>query len=231
MTDIDNLNLVTRNLFFDVVDNKVKGIRLTFSDKKFQGQYKKILWNGNLESIEFIVNIPESYSSPSIIATITILEGNIAVCSYSYKIEIMKKEMQFSSSEARMKGEMKNYMTAFISYSSKDKNEVIKRVQGIEATGISVFQDFKSIQPGEDWNSKLFDMIPKSDVFYLFWSNNAKNSDWVDKEINYAIQCQKSNPFMFPNIVPIVIEGPPIPAPPKVLEHLHFEDLNLYYLL
>jgi hypothetical protein len=33
-----------------------------------------------------------------------------------------------------------------------------------------------------------------------------------------------------PDIVPVVIEGPPIPTPPDVLAHLHFGDNVLYVL-
>jgi len=50
------------------------------------------------------------------------------------------------------------------------------------------------------------------------------------KEVAYALQCEAAGEAGLPGIVPVPIEGPPPVAPPKELQHLHFDDTILYVL-
>jgi len=72
--------------------------------------------------------------------------------------------------------------------------------------------------------------IDESDVFFLFWSTAAKRSEWVIKEVRYAIERHGGDEFAPPEIVPVLIEGPPPVAPPAELRHLHFNDKFLYFI-
>jgi hypothetical protein len=68
------------------------------------------------------------------------------------------------------------------------------------------------------------------DLFLLFWSSAAKTSEWVMKEVKYALLRKgdlETNP---PDIVPVILEGPPPVPPPPELQHMHFAD-HLMYLI
>jgi hypothetical protein len=121
------------------------------------------------------------------------------------------------------------YRYAFISYASQDRTEVLKRVQMLDRTGVDYFQDLLSLDPGERWKRTLYRKIDDSDVFFLFWSTAAKQSEWVMKEVRYAIERRGGNEFAPPEIVPVIIEGPP-PVPPAELRDLHFNDKFLYFI-
>ncbi len=127
-------------------------------------------------------------------------------------------------------GQASRYRNAFISYASSDRSEVIRRVQVLEALGIKYFQDLLDLDPGERWEKAIYRAIDDADLFLLFWSNAARNSPFVRKEIGYAIQLKEGQDEKPPEIIPIVIEGPPAPAPPEELAHLHFSDRILYFL-
>lgn len=64
----------------------------------------------------------------------------------------------------------------------------------------------------------------------LFWSQKAKESTWVLKEVNYAIDRKRGDDQAPPEIYPVILEGPPVPTPPEGLGHLHFND-SLIYLI
>ena len=68
------------------------------------------------------------------------------------------------------------------------------------------------------------------DVFFLFWSTAAKDSEWVLKEVRYAIAWHAGDDLAPPEIVPVMIEGPPPVAPPPELKGLHFNDKFLYFI-
>jgi hypothetical protein len=74
-------------------------------------------------------------------------------------------------------------------YASRDRDEVLKRIQGIKkATWIKVYMDAVELRSGQNWERELFEVIPASDVFYLFWSRRAKKSRWVEKEWRCAFE-------------------------------------------
>jgi hypothetical protein len=66
-------------------------------------------------------------------------------------------------------------------------------------------------------------------LFLLFWSSAARRSNWVRKEIKYALD-RKGPKDAPPEIVPVVIEGPPPPPPWPELENLHLADRLLYLM-
>jgi hypothetical protein len=124
----------------------------------------------------------------------------------------------------------KRYQTAFVSYARNDLAEVIKHVQVLQALGVEFFQDFLSIRPGQAWSKVIYENIDRSDLFLLFWSSAAAKSEWVRREIRWAVEAHQASRGKSPDIIPIVIEAPSAPEPPPELEHLQFADSLLYFL-
>jgi hypothetical protein len=124
----------------------------------------------------------------------------------------------------------KRYRRAFLSYASEDRLEVFRSAQTIPALGINFFQDILSLEPGEVWQNRLRQEIADCDVFLLYWSTHAANSKWVAWEIDQALSLQEERALYKPDIKPVIIEGPPVPPPPKTLAHLHFQSLMRYLI-
>ena len=94
---------------------------------------------------------------------------------------------------------------------------------------IRTFQDVLSLVPGVRWEKALYRYIDDSDLFLLFWSSAAKQSEWVMREVRYALEL-KQDDLSPPEIIPVLIEGPPPVPPPEELAHLHFNDYFLYLM-
>jgi kumamolisin len=114
------------------------------------------------------------------------------------------------------------YKYAFVSYASKDRKEVLKQVQILEATKIKFFQDILSLRSGDLWEKKIYENIDGCDLFLLFWSQAAKDSPWVIKEAEYALARQAKDPGKEPDFVPVVLEQGVLPPPS--LSAFHFND-------
>lgn len=95
---------------------------------------------------------------------------------------------------------------AFLSYASPDRAEVIMRAQGLKAGGTDFFHDLLSLGPGE------------------------QASPGVMKETEYALARRAASGGRVPDIIPVLIEGPPPPTPPEALKDIHFNDCLLYVL-
>jgi hypothetical protein len=118
----------------------------------------------------------------------------------------------------------RRFNRAFMSYASPDRAEVLRMAQMLRTMRVDFFQDLLSLEPGQRWENRLYEEIDACDAFLVFWSSNAKASEWVLKEIEVALDRRKTSPDNLPEIIPVVLEGPPIPTPPPQLGHLHFDD-------
>jgi hypothetical protein len=87
------------------------------------------------------------------------------------------------------------------------------------APEMEIFLDVLSLRSGQDWEAELSKVIPKSDVFYLFWSENAQRSEWVEREWRFALDA-KGIGF----IDPVPLADPEEVPPPPDLAALHFND-------
>jgi hypothetical protein len=52
----------------------------------------------------------------------------------------------------------------------------------LRALQIEFFRDVLGLDPGELWERRLYTEIERHDLFLLFWSRAAKESDWVYKK-------------------------------------------------
>jgi hypothetical protein len=66
--------------------------------------------------------------------------------------------------------------------------------------------------------------------FFLFWSSAAKKSEWVLKELHYAMARNGGDEEKPSEILPVIIEGPPPVDPPPELAALHFNDRMIYFM-
>jgi hypothetical protein len=50
------------------------------------------------------------------------------------------------------------------------------------------------------------------------------------EEVRYALGRKGGDEFAPPEVIPVIIEGPPVPNPPDELAHLHFNDYLIYFM-
>jgi hypothetical protein len=127
-------------------------------------------------------------------------------------------------------GQARHYSMAFTSYASRDRDQVLARLQMLSLAGIPFFQDILDIEPGERWEKKLYQKIDQCDLFLLFWSRAAAESEWVLREARYALARKAGDDAAPPEIMPVILEGPPVVEPPQDLAYLHFNDRLIYFM-
>ena len=186
-------------------------------------------WRGRTTGVTFVVSVPEAAAAAGLVGRLLVFQGTVPVGRIAFKLAIAAKQPAPGVADAEPRGVPRRFRQAFVSYASQDRAEVVKRVQMCEALRLDYFQDLLSLDPGDRWEQKLYHHIDTCDVFLLFWSTAAKSSRWVGEEIGYALTRQGADPEQLPDIVPVVIEGPPGPQPPESLRHLHFADRLLYF--
>lgn len=198
-----------------------------------------IIWLGHPEGVQFGVTAPDTFPPRTVICTVLVTLESVPIGQIKFKLSVQRSAaapvaplMSSSVQPAveRQPHTMTRYQMVFISYASADRDEVLKRVQMLKRFNVNFFQDVLNLEPGERWEQSLYKHIDQSDLFLLFWSSAAKNSNWVREEVKYALARRGANEAEAPEIVPIVLEGPPVPEPLPELSHLHFNDQILHFV-
>ena len=190
---------------------------------------RQLVWRGEPCACQFIVSPAASLAGHTFHPRVLVLVNSVPVGSLTFTLKVTAEAA--GRTEPELRGDRaRRYSYAFLSYASPDRAEVIKRAQGLKAGGTNFFNDLLSLDPGERWEKRLYEEIDRCDVFFLFWSSQAKQSEWVMKETEHALARRARSANGDPDIIPVIIEGPPPPSPPKSLRDIHFSDSLLYVL-
>jgi hypothetical protein len=222
--------------FRRTLNQKIKrDTKLTFNlampEVEIDEPSQSLIWRGQQDSVQFGVTLPKDAKPKNLVATVVVSEGSVPIGHLKFTLKIVTDSAVVSSSpEPTPAGSLIRYHRAFISYASRDRVEVLKRVQMLNATRIKFFQDLLTLEPGDRWEKLIYEYIDQSDVFFLFWSKAASRSRWVKKEVAYALERKAGKDEAAPEIVPVIIEGPPPAKPAKQLGFLHFNDKFMYFI-
>ena len=186
---------------------------------ELDGASESFNWTGEITNVPFLVTAPSEMAHGVYPGRLSVLRGGLLLARVVFDVEIGGAA---AGAPRGLASTRRYYSTAFASYASEDRGEVLRRVQGIGVTGIDVFIDILSLRAGEDWEAGLYENIRSRDVFYLFWSRAASRSAFVDREWRYALSEKGLDA-----IHPVPLEPPNLVPPPVELNSRHFNDLYL----
>lgn len=81
--------------------------------------------------------------------------------------------------------------TVFISYARIDSDFAHKIIDALKQHGITTWIDESSIQPGEDWFTRIGQAVKDCQMMLVILSPNSMNSKWVKRELKFADRQQK----------------------------------------
>ena len=93
------------------------------------------------------------------------------------------------------------------------------------APKLDIFFDVKSLRAGQRWLPELEHNVRNREVLYLFWSEEAAESEWVEKEWRLALTEKGLD-----SINPVPLDEPDRVPPPAELAALHFNDAWLMFI-
>ena len=179
------------------------------------------VWNGRLVCLYFTMQMPNV--ELIVRAKLRIFVSGVPAGNLVFKILVRQNPPDLPLSPATETA--RTYRKSFLSYASEDRVEVLKAAQLLRVYKINFFQDVLDLSPGERWKRRLYAEIDDCDLFVLFWSRHAQQSEWVIREAEHALERAKAAPGGDgpPEIRPYPLEVP-LPLPPVSLEDIHFND-------
>jgi predicted component of type VI protein secretion system len=197
-------------------------VRLQIENLVIEDPEDAIPWEGEIANATFWAEVPKTASKGQKRALGRVFVGGLEIAKIHFVVEVGQK----ISDECQLPAREELHRTAFASYANADRDAVLARIQGMQkaAPSLDVFLDVLKLRSGEDWEKRLWKEIPSKDVFYLFWSEGASQSNWVEKEWRCALET-KGLDFIDP--VPLV--SPQSVPPPPELASKHFNDWVLAF--
>ena len=196
-------------------------VELSIPDFSIQDE-DTINWNGSISNCNFQIRVPSNLAFGNYLGTAKFYVGVAMIAKLNFELEvgtIEKASVDITSYEHKIK-------SAFASYASVDRDRVLGRIQGMQKVlpDLDVFFDVASLRSGESWEQRLREEIDIRDVFYLFWSQAAKKSEYVEKEWRLALSLKGID-----YINPVPLESPKRTPPPRELAKLHFNEWTLAF--
>lgn len=201
----------------DIVD-----IHLSYSDKSIEidEPEQQLIWQGHHTSVEFIVNTPSNYYRSTMSGTITISTKGMPLGKMKFVTMLVDNPTKLFA-----KISTTEYKKIFMSYSHKDHTRVESMAEGFRLLGnVDYFFDRHALKAGEAWESVIHDFINSADLFVLFWSQNAAESEWVTKEYTWALERWQKEGDDAIYIHPMHIA--PMADAPAALSKIHFLTLE-----
>ena len=143
---------------------------------------QQLVWSGSLTSATFLVQVPPEIDVGLLFPSVRVSIGPAIIGELRFKLTL--PHGQDASGRHQQRNELRpasatRYRRVFFSYSSNDRPKVLEVAQSYRAAGIDFFQDILSLEPGARWEHGLYKEIDNCDMFLLFWSEHARNSEWV----------------------------------------------------
>jgi type VI secretion system protein ImpJ len=212
-----------------VRDGEIITVRLLSDSRVSVDESKQTLqWRGDTVAAQFSIELPWIDWRNEYLFTV---EVDVAGCPVGRcKFRIAVDHGRTENASKHVYGSLSRYHRVFLSYASEDAAVVADLAQLIEIQGMEYFLDKLSLRSGSAWQTELEKHIQNSDLFLLCWSRHAATSEWVAKEIEWALRTQRQTGGQ-PDIRPFVLDGPPIARPPRALRHLHFNSATRFLKL
>ena len=185
-----------------------------------------IVWEGVPTNAAFVVRVPADVGPRDFMGKAVVSCNGIRIAKLVFVLTVTVEPSGMVTVDG-LPCVADSLRTAFASYASENRPEVLARIQGIKkvAPQLDVFVDVLSLRSGENWKTGLQRHVPHKDVFYLFWSEAAARSEWVEREWRLALESRGLD-----YIDPIPLEEPESVPPPSELNDLHFSDAYLAYM-
>ena len=146
----------------------------------FASEKKSVVWQGSFTKCSFDYYVGSGISDLMFEATLIVKDipvGNMKFITY-----VVESPRQLNPEVISHK-----YQKVFISYAHKDEVKVRAFHEGLKLFKIDHFFDRAYLKAGDVFPQVIQDYIDSADLFVLFWSENAANSEYVQKEREQAL--------------------------------------------
>ncbi len=190
---------------------------------QFNPSHLDVTWQEDVQQHEFRMRAEGAKPGQSVNGFVQIYQGMVLRGEVPISIFVGQAAAHLDSPDAYARAMARAYRRIFASYSHRDTAVVESCETAARTMGDQFLRDVSLLQAGVEWDPRLIQAINDADVFQLFWSKRAAQSQFVAREWQHALKLLPSRPNF---IRPVYWSNPLYPTPPE-LNSLHFQQLSL----
>src|SRR5262249_35737413 len=125
-----------------------------------------VYWAGTIGNATFSFTVPAQAEQGDHLGYVQICVAGVEIARLSFLITVAETEGTVHDVSSRQR----RVSTAFASYATEDRAEVLARIQGMLSVvpDLDIFMDVVALRSGERWQERLEEEITGRDVLYLF---------------------------------------------------------------
>jgi len=194
---------------------------------EFNPSRRTFLWEEAVHREEFRMRAAASLDGQLARGRLSIFLGSILLAELTLRVKVERGSTVARTTLPAERDSISPFRNIFASYSHRDDTVVEELERYARAMGDRYLRDVYDLRAGEYWNDRLMGLIREANVFQLFWSTNSMRSTFVEQEWRYALSLQRQG-FVRPTYWEVPLPADPVRhLPPKELEELHFQLLNI----
>lgn len=190
---------------------------------QFNPSQLDVTWQEDVQQHEFRMRAESAKPGQSVNGAVQVYQGMVLRGEVPISIFVGQAAAHLDSPDAYARAMARAYRRIFASYSHRDTAVVESCETAARTMGDQFLRDVSLLQAGVEWDPRLIQAINDADVFQLFWSKRAAQSQFVEREWQHALKLLPSRPNF---IRPVYWSNPLYPTPSE-LNSLHFQQLSL----
>jgi len=208
-----------------LVRGAVVTVRLRIEGLRVKPASQPLVWDGEPANASFVAAAPDGASEGRHRAIARLVVDGMTVGDLQFLVTVAARAADPALADTQ--AVHTRCRSAFASYAADDRAEVLARVQGMKAIApeLDIFVDVLSLRAGDRWQQRVEREVSLRDRLFLFWSNAARSSRWVDFEWRLAQRLKGIDA-----IDPVPLVDPRSAPPPDELSALHFGDAFVEYI-
>ncbi|MEL6251062.1 MAG: TIR domain-containing protein [Bacteroidota bacterium] len=200
--------------------------RLSIENWNIEESAQALMWFGVPASIEFEVLVPSDYAGKQAIGSLIVIGEEGQLGRIRFNLQVIKVAASEKEDPTFAPTHGKAIRKTFLAYAPENAASLDNYRNQLKAEGVSVIDPHQI--PGDDWEIKVSDALLETELFCLFWSKAAEQSDEVAISWQMALGQRLDDQKRLPDMLPILIENP-APDAPDGLEFLNFTSSELAY--
>ncbi len=196
-------------------------VELSCKEFEFDDNTLELTWIGKHLDFDFFVDVPKTFTGDTINFSAKVFINSMLATRLCFTVASEGSGIQLREVKRN------DVRSIFISYASQDRYTVATMVYAFKLLmpSAEIIFDVNSLRSGEQWEERIEHHVKECDTLYLFWSEYAKESVWVDKEWRCALKTHGIE-----SIIPVPLVHPDNCPPPEELNRMNFRDSMIFML-
>ena len=192
--------------------------QLQIKDWKIEEPIQSVIWLGRPTSADFIVTVPDD-ASGRVIGKVIVFTDKGPVGTIAFNLTIGKAPV---ADPTPAETNSRLFRSTYLAYESADKAVIEALHPTFQASG----WEWNPTVPGpaevdDAWKLSAVEGISKSELFVLFWSDEAEKSERVETEWQLAFRARFTDTDGLPDMIGVNVSTQ-APPPPETLSFLPF---------